>query len=79
MFRDKTFFAVLGVLGICSAAGASAAEVNLLTGGADALLKRLVSEGGNTPADLPLTVDAGRLHRAKAERVTESYVTDALA
>lgn len=38
--------------------------VNLLTGKADALLKRLKSEGKNTPADILLTTDAGRLHRA---------------
>lgn len=40
--------------------------VNLVTGKADALLKRLESEGANTPADVLITVDAGRLHRAKA-------------
>jgi iron(III) transport system substrate-binding protein len=40
-------------------------EVNLVTGKADALLKRLESEGRNSPADILLTVDAGRLHRAK--------------
>ncbi len=39
-------------------------EVNLVTGSADALLKRLESEGINSPADLFLTVDVGRLHRA---------------
>jgi len=39
-------------------------EVNLVTGKADALLKRLESEGRNTPADLLLTTDAGRLYRA---------------
>ncbi|RLA38337.1 MAG: Fe(3+) ABC transporter substrate-binding protein [Gammaproteobacteria bacterium] len=38
--------------------------VNLVTGKADALLKRLDSEGRNTPADLLLTTDAGRLYRA---------------
>ncbi len=40
-------------------------KVNLVTGKADALLKRLESEGRNSPADILLTVDAGRLHRAK--------------
>jgi iron(III) transport system substrate-binding protein len=39
-------------------------KVNLVTGKADALLKRLESEGRNTPADLLLTTDAGRLYRA---------------
>lgn len=41
-------------------------EVNLVTGSADALIKRLEVEGRNTPADLLITVDAGRLHRAKS-------------
>ena len=40
-------------------------RVNLVTGKADALIKRLELEGENSPADLLLTVDAGRLHRAK--------------
>ncbi len=40
-------------------------EVNLVTGKADALLKRLESEGRSTPADVFITVDAGRLQRAK--------------
>ena len=45
--------------------------VNLVTGKADALLKRLESEGINSPADMLLTTDAGRLHRAKAAGVTQ--------
>ena len=45
--------------------------VNLLTGKADALLKRLETEGANSPADVFLTVDAGRLHRAKAAGVLQ--------
>ncbi|ROR34636.1 Fe(3+) ABC transporter substrate-binding protein [Inmirania thermothiophila] len=45
--------------------------VNLLTAEADALLKRLESEGHNTPADVLITVDAGRLHRAKAAGVLQ--------
>lgn len=40
-------------------------RVNLVTGKADALLVRLQSEGDNSPADLLITTDAGRLHRAK--------------
>lgn len=40
--------------------------VNLVTAKADALLARLKSEGRLTPADVFITVDAGRLHRAKA-------------
>jgi len=40
-------------------------KVNLVTGKEDALLMRLKSEGPNSPADLLLTSDAGRLHRAQ--------------
>ncbi len=39
--------------------------INLVTGGADELIQRLSLEGDNSPADLLLTVDVGRLHRAK--------------
>ncbi len=44
---------------------ATGTRVNLVTGKADALLKRLETEGPNSPADVLITVDAGRLHRAK--------------
>lgn len=52
--------------------------VNLVTGKADALLKRLKSEGRNSPADILLTTDAGRLHRAKAAELTQPYSSDLL-
>ncbi|PIE25290.1 MAG: Fe(3+) ABC transporter substrate-binding protein [Neptuniibacter caesariensis] len=45
--------------------------VNLVTGKADALLKRLEVEGNASPADLFITVDAGRLHRAKEAGVLQ--------
>jgi len=50
----------------------SGIQVNLLTGKEDALLQRLQSEGENSPADLFLTTDAGRLHRAKAAGVLQA-------
>ncbi|MES9832794.1 MAG: Fe(3+) ABC transporter substrate-binding protein [Candidatus Thiodiazotropha sp. LLP2] len=53
-------------------------EVNLVTGKADALLQRLQSEGRNTPADMLITTDAGRLHRAKAAGVTQSVQSETL-
>jgi iron(III) transport system substrate-binding protein len=53
-------------------------RVNLVTGKADALLKRLESEGVNSPADLLLTTDAGRLYRAKAAGVTQPVASPAL-
>jgi len=40
-------------------------KVNLITGKADELLSRMKAEGPATPADVFVTVDAGRLHRAK--------------
>jgi len=40
-------------------------KINLVTGKADALIKRLELEGRNSPADILLTVDVGRLYRAK--------------
>lgn len=40
-------------------------QTNLITAGADKLLTRMISEGANTPADLFITTDAGRLHRAR--------------
>lgn len=40
-------------------------QVNLVTGEADTLLKRLEVEGRNSPADILLTVDVARLIRAK--------------
>ncbi len=42
-------------------------ETGLITGNADAMLKRLQIEGEASPADLLITVDAARLHRAKAD------------
>lgn len=53
--------------------------VNLVTGKADALLKRLTSEGANSPADLLITTDAGRLHRAKEAGVTQPMSSEALS
>jgi iron(III) transport system substrate-binding protein len=53
-------------------------QVNLVTGKADALLKRLQSEGMNSPADLLITTDAGRLHRAKAAGVTQPVESENL-
>ena len=39
-------------------------KTNLITAKADTLITRMVNEGRNTPADLLITVDAGRLYRA---------------
>lgn len=52
--------------------------VNLVTGKADALLKRLKLEGRNSPADLLITTDAGRLHRAKEADVLQKVESETL-
>ncbi len=55
-------------------------EFNLVTGKADELLKRIELEGEATPADVFITVDAGRLHRAKERQILqpiESAAVDA--
>ena len=39
--------------------------VNLIEGGSDGLMERIVNEGEFSPADLLITVDAGRLWRAQ--------------
>lgn len=49
----------------------SGITVNLVTGAADGLLKRLEAEGKLSPADVFVTTDAGRLHRAKVAGVLQ--------
>lgn len=46
-------------------------RVNLITGKADTLLQRLISEGKNSPADVLITVDVGRLYRARQAQVLQ--------
>ena len=56
----------------------SGIKVNLVTGKDDALLKRLKSEGRNSPADILLTSDAGRLHRAKETGLSQPFRSELL-
>jgi iron(III) transport system substrate-binding protein len=53
-------------------------NVNLVTGDADILLNRLKAEGDASPADIFITVDAGRLFRAKEAGILQSFETDTL-
>ncbi|MEM7561886.1 MAG: Fe(3+) ABC transporter substrate-binding protein [Pseudomonadota bacterium] len=46
-------------------------RVNLLTGKSETLLTRLESEGNLSPADILITTDAGRLHRAKLMKLLQ--------
>lgn len=57
---------------------ATGIAVNLVSGKADALLERLKSEGMNSPADVLLTVDAGRLHRAEEAGVLQPVASEVL-
>ena len=56
----------------------SGIKVNLVTGKDDALLERLKLEGDNTPADLLMTADAGRLYRAVDMQLTQAVSSDTL-
>lgn len=52
--------------------------VNLITSKADALLSRIKTEGQNSPADVLLTTDAGRLYRAKEANLFASINSETL-
>lgn len=51
-------------------------KVNIISSKADALLKRIENEGINSPADVLLTTDAGRLHRAKQAEIFATLVSE---
>ncbi|WP_019675280.1 Fe(3+) ABC transporter substrate-binding protein [Arsukibacterium perlucidum] len=53
--------------------------VNLITGKPDELISRLASEGRNSPADLLISTDVGRLYRAKTQGVLQSISSAALS
>ncbi len=44
-------------------------RLNLIEGNADELIERINSEGANSPADILITVDAGRLWRAEQANI----------
>jgi iron(III) transport system substrate-binding protein len=53
-------------------------KVNVIEGKGDELIERLNREGADTEADLLITADAGRLHRAKSMDLLQSVTTDTL-
>ncbi len=53
-------------------------RVNRIEAGADALIERIVSEGEFSPADLLVTVDAGRLWRAEEAGILSAAQSDVL-
>ncbi|MCW8091216.1 Fe(3+) ABC transporter substrate-binding protein [Alteromonas sp. ASW11-130] len=54
-------------------------EVNLVTGGADALISRMSNEGKYSPADVLITTDVGRLVRAKQQGLTQAVDSSVLS
>lgn len=53
-------------------------EINLIEGSSDELIERMRNEGVNSPADVVITVDAGRLWRAKEAGVLQPLNSDYL-
>ncbi|MEQ8997728.1 MAG: Fe(3+) ABC transporter substrate-binding protein [Coleofasciculus sp. B1-GNL1-01] len=53
-------------------------EVNLIEGDADELIERIKSEGENSPADVLITVDVGRLWRAQEEGLLQPVSSETL-
>ncbi|HEX6143835.1 MAG TPA: extracellular solute-binding protein, partial [Geminicoccaceae bacterium] len=53
-------------------------EVNLIEGDADELIERIKLEGENSPADVLITVDAGRLFRAEEAGILQPVESEVL-
>lgn len=53
-------------------------EVKVVNAEADQLIERLKSEGANSPADVLITVDVGRIQRAKEEGLLQPLKSEAL-
>ena len=53
-------------------------EVNLIEGGSDALIERIANEGEFSPADMLITVDAGRIWRAQQKEIFRSVTSKTL-
>lgn len=53
-------------------------QVNLIEAEADPLIERIRSEGANSPADVLMTVDAGRLWRAEQAGLFQPVTSDVL-
>jgi len=53
-------------------------KVNVVSANADELIQKMTLEGENSPADVLITVDAGRLHRAKEAGLLQSVESETL-
>jgi iron(III) transport system substrate-binding protein len=67
---DQIFNAFTGVTGI---------RVNLIEGGEDALIERIRTESASSPADVLITVDAGRLWRAQQAGILQPVTSPLLS
>ncbi|MCK8059197.1 MULTISPECIES: Fe(3+) ABC transporter substrate-binding protein [unclassified Fusibacter] len=56
----------------------SGITVNVVKAGSDELIERLTREGADTEADVLMTADAGRLHRAKALDLLQPVTSEVL-
>jgi iron(III) transport system substrate-binding protein len=57
---------------------ATGIKVNVVSASADELIQKLELEGANSPADVLITVDAGRLHRAESKDLLQAVNSDIL-
>lgn len=57
---------------------ATGIKVNVLKGDSDQLIERIAREAENSPADLLITADAGRLHRAKMRNILQQTESEVL-
>ncbi len=53
-------------------------KVNVINASADELIQKIETEGESSPADVLITVDAGRLHRAKEKDLLSTVNSDHL-
>ncbi|MBW3467460.1 Fe(3+) ABC transporter substrate-binding protein [Arthrospiribacter ruber] len=53
-------------------------KVNVVSASADELIQKLELEGASSPADVLITVDAGRLHRAKTKDLLQGVSSETL-
>jgi len=54
-------------------------KVNIIEGKGDELLERLAREGKDSQADMFITADAGKLHKAKEQGIFQSSLSDTIA
>lgn len=57
---------------------ATGIKVNVVSASADELIQKLELEGANSPADVLITVDAGRLHRAESKGLLQAVNSEVL-